>query len=99
MEFANFYNDRLAMRTVHLAHDADPVLAQNAPLWKALGYAHTGRVVQCSAAEPRLLEEANDASSTIAWNFAQHCQYLGTYLGPRIRPPKLGVLKPRFVPR
>ena len=79
--FARAFNDKLGARTTHLVHDLDPVLAQNQPLWNALGFVHTGSLVRCACREPRLLD-ANEESSGLPWNFADHAEYLGTTMGP-----------------
>lgn len=80
--FAASFDRALGERTLHLVHDLDPVLAQNQPLWNALGFVHTGQLVRCSATEPRLLREG-EAREGLPLNFADHAMYLGTYLGPR----------------
>mmetsp|Transcript_3690 Transcript_3690/g.12394 ORF Transcript_3690/g.12394 Transcript_3690/m.12394 type:complete len:268 (+) Transcript_3690:105-908(+) len=80
-QFAMRYDELLGERTTHYVHDLDPVLAQNQPLWNALGFAHTGRRVRCAAAEPRLLADG-DPSLGAPLNFADHGRYLGTVLGP-----------------
>jgi len=80
--FAASFDSVLGGATTHLVHDKDPVLAQNQPLWDALGYVHTGRLQRCAADSPVLLRE-DARSGGIAWNFADHAQYLGTYMGPR----------------
>ena len=62
----------------------DPVLAQNQPLWNALGFVHTGTLVSCAHDAPRLLGAGDEES---AWwrppplNFADHGLYLGTVMG------------------
>lgn len=91
-------------RTFHLVHDADPVLQQNRPLWDALGYAHTGRVVRCSSSKAVLFEErasgSEESGSGVAWNLVDHCRYLGTYMGPRIGKIRwTKYLKPNYSPR
>jgi len=81
--FASSFDAALGEQaTTNLYHDLDPVLAQNQPLWDALGFVHAGRLVRCSATEPRLLP-AEEARSGLPLNFADHALYLGTYLGPR----------------
>ena len=88
--------DAVGVSAVHLVHDADPVLQQNRPLWLALGFQHTGRVVPCSPDERKLFprsseqEEVDGGAASwpsgnggVAWNFLDHTRYLGTYLGPR----------------
>jgi len=85
-------------RTVHLVHDADPVLQQNKPLWAALGYEHTGRVVRCSPTEPVIFGEDSSAAGGLAWNFLDHCSYLGTYLGPRAPKVRWPKFKPVYRP-
>jgi pimeloyl-ACP methyl ester carboxylesterase len=81
--FAAAYNARLGGATTHLIHDLDPVIAQNQPLWDALGYVHTGRVVRCAADAPLLLPEERRGRG-IPWNFGDHARYLGTFMGPRV---------------
>ena len=80
--FADSFNSVHGATTTHLVHDLDPVLAQNQPLWNGLGFVHTGRVVRCSATEPRLLDD-DEGRSGLPLNFADHARYLGTFLGPR----------------
>ena len=101
VDFASKFDAALSgeERVVHLVHDADPVLQQNRPLWDALGYVHTGRVVRCSPDSPLLYNDDDEPGSAIAWNFADHCRYLGTYLGPRAETIKWRrLLKPNFRP-
>ena len=93
---------RLGERTVHFQHAKDPLLQQNQLLWRALGYAHTGRVVGCLPHQARLLEEvAGSSTDGPAWNIFEHCHYLDTYMGPRLAEltvPKLAQLvRPRRV--
>ena len=78
--FAASFDRALGEQTVHLVHDLDPVLAQNQPLWNALGFVHTGQLVRCSATEPRLLREG-EAREGLPLNIADHAMYLGTSLG------------------
>lgn len=80
--FASSFDRSLGTRTTHLVHDLDPVLAQNQPLWNALGFVHTGKLVRCSHAEPRFLCD-NERTFGLPLNFADHANYLGTYIGPR----------------
>jgi len=78
--FASSFDRLLGERTTHLVHDLDPVLAQNQPLWDALGFVHTGALLRCSASEPRLLSEGEPRTG-LPLNFADHALYLGTRLG------------------
>ena len=78
--FAASFDRRLGKRTTHLVNDLDPVLAQNQPLWNALGFVHTGTVVRCSASKPQLLDEGAPREG-LPLNFADHALYLGTRLG------------------
>ena len=78
--FARSFDRCLGEQTVHLVHDLDPVLAQNQPLWNTLGFVHTGKLVRCSASEPRLLDETEPREG-LPLNFADHALYLGTRLG------------------
>ena len=80
--FANSFDAVHGATTTHLVHDLDPVLAQNQPLWNALGFVHTGRILRCSATEPRLLDD-DDERTGLPLNFADHAKYLGTFIGPR----------------
>ena len=95
-DFAQTYDATMGSRTIHLVHDQDPVLQQNAQLWKSLGYAHTGEIVRCSPTEQTLLDSGGGG---LAWNFLDHCQYLGTYMGPRAPPIKWSSLKPVYRPK
>ena len=81
-QFAASFDSSLGESTTHLVHDLDPVLAQNQPLWDALGFVHTGRIVRVSATEPRLLPDSEPRSG-LPLNFADHAQYMGTFMGPR----------------
>ena len=80
--FAARFDSVLGARTTHLVHDADPVLAQNQPLWNFLGFVHTGRLVRCSPTEPRLLADDEERGVLPPVNFADHALYLGTFMGP-----------------
>ena len=79
--FASSFDGLLGERTTHLVHDADPVLAQNQPLWNFLGFVHTGQLVRCSPTEPRLLADDEERSVLPPTNFADHARYLGTTMG------------------
>ena len=81
--FASHFDSLLGVSTTHLVHDRDPVLAQNQPLWDLLGFVHTGKLLRCSATEPRLLQADEERSLLPPINFADHALYLGTYMGPR----------------
>ena len=85
--FASSFDRLLGRQTIHLVHDQDPVLAQNQPLWDALGFVHTGALVRCSASEPRLLRDGEPRTG-LPLNFADHALYLGTRLG--LDPLNLG---------
>ena len=50
--FAASFDRALGEQTVHLVHDLDPVLAQNQPLWNALGFVPTGQLVRCCSPPP-----------------------------------------------
>jgi hypothetical protein len=84
VSFAAAYDARLGGATTHLIHDEDPIIAQNQPLWDALGYAHTGTLVRCAAGEPVLLRPGERRGGGIPWNVGEHARYLGTFMGPRI---------------
>lgn len=79
-EFAADFDRALGARTTHIVHDLDPILAQNQPLWDLLGFVHTGRLLRCAAAEPRLLRDGEPPLG-LPVNFADHALYLGTTMG------------------
>ena len=76
----------------HLVHGADPILANNNPLWDRLGFVRSGAEIRCDPFKPRILAAHSDVDnenrdvgvSRVPWNIADHCRYLGIYLGPRL---------------
>ncbi|CAM9641110.1 unnamed protein product, partial [Heterosigma akashiwo] len=74
---------------LHLAHDKDPVLANNKVLWDTLDFEHVGVELQCDPNTPNVYyDEIEQQGSTVlggvAWNIVDHCNYLGIFVGPRI---------------
>ena len=73
----------------HLIHNADPILANNKPLWDQLGFVNTGTELHCDPYGPTVYDE-NELSSLpnngkkLAWNVLDHCNYLGVFMGPRL---------------
>ncbi|KAG7342528.1 lipase class 3 [Nitzschia inconspicua] len=70
---------------INLIHSKDPILQQNQPLWDALGYAVVGREMLCASDQPKTFHnETTLDKSVVAFNFWDHCMYLGTFVGPRL---------------
>jgi predicted lipase len=70
---------------VNLIHSKDPILQQNQPLWDALGFAVVGREVLCESQTPSIYPSVSTLDKTVlAYNFWDHCMYLGTFVGPRL---------------
>ena len=84
----------------HVVHDKDPILSNNGPLWKQLGFVRSGVEISCDPYQPRLLfmtttsSDSNDPTNDVGsrskgftippWNIVDHCKYLGLYVGPRL---------------
>jgi hypothetical protein len=81
----------------NLVHSKDPILQQNQAVWDALGFAIVGQEVLCESERPMVYDWSGDdlrsASLTgtskldktaLAFNFWDHCVYLGTFVGPRL---------------
>uniref|UniRef100_A0A7S4SLZ2 Fungal lipase-type domain-containing protein n=1 Tax=Ditylum brightwellii TaxID=49249 RepID=A0A7S4SLZ2_9STRA len=83
--FASHINEELlADCTIRLIiHESDPILAQNKPLWDRMGFESTGEEIICDPYRS-IIYDQSDKPSVVAWNFIDHCQYLGTFVGPRI---------------
>ncbi|KAG7363725.1 lipase class 3 [Nitzschia inconspicua] len=70
---------------INLIHSKDPILQQNQPLWDALGFAVVGREMVCASDQPKTFNnETTLDKSVVAFNFWDHCMYLGTFVGPRL---------------
>jgi len=71
----------------HVVHDADPVLANNKVLWDTMGFESTGEEIVCDPHSPTIYRSRDEQPSSggVAWNILDHCNYLGTFVGPRIR--------------
>ena len=84
--FASSFDAALGKQTTtNLYHDLDPVLAQNQPLWDALGFVHAGRTAagQGGLARCPLLAAARAAARRIS--SAPAC--LGLPSAPDWSPP------------
>ena len=94
--FARYVNKKALPDTVisHLVHGADPILANNGPLWEQLGFERTGTEVLCDPYVSKLFGEqegngeaaGGDGIKLPPWNIIDHCKYLGVYVGPRWPP-------------
>jgi len=88
--FARYVNTVALTGTAiqHMVHDADPILANNGPLWEQLGFERSGVTVKCDPFEAKVYSEfdTNDDvdSSYIPWNILDHCKYMGVFVGPRV---------------
>lgn len=76
---------------LHLVHDKDPVLANNKKLWDSLGFEDVGIELQCDPDSPTVYFDENKQKggrsslfAHFAWNIAQHCNYMGVFVGPRM---------------
>mmetsp|Transcript_19613 Transcript_19613/g.29488 ORF Transcript_19613/g.29488 Transcript_19613/m.29488 type:complete len:286 (+) Transcript_19613:306-1163(+) len=73
---------------INLVHDKDPVLANNQKLWDALGFENVGVELQCDPKSPSVYTEEKPKESSMfgnfAWNFVDHCNYMGVFVGPRL---------------
>ena len=87
--FASYVNDEALASTdiKHIVHSADPILANNGPLWEKLGFERSGSTLQCDPFEPRVWgSNANQDRdrNIVPWNILDHCKYLGVFVGPRL---------------
>eukprot|EP00547_Thalassionema_nitzschioides_P003512 CAMPEP_0194204570 /NCGR_PEP_ID=MMETSP0156-20130528/4053_1 /TAXON_ID=33649 /ORGANISM="Thalassionema nitzschioides, Strain L26-B" /LENGTH=260 /DNA_ID=CAMNT_0038930615 /DNA_START=126 /DNA_END=908 /DNA_ORIENTATION=+ len=76
-------------KITHLVHSADPVLANNKPLWDQLGFVNTGTELQCDPYSTTVYNKSEPSSllsdgKKVAWNILDHCNYLGVFMGPRL---------------
>ena len=74
---------------LHIAHDKDPVLANNKQLWNTLGYENVGIEMKCDRNSPTIYTEKvstdeEEQSGSFAWNILDHCYYMGVFVGPRL---------------
>ena len=81
---------------VNLVHSKDPILQQNQALWDATGFAICGQEVLCESdtavvyewdeaiRSNALVGESKLDRTALAFNFWDHCMYLGTFVGPRL---------------
>lgn len=87
--FAAFV-DETALRDAtvrHIVHGADPILANNGPLWGRLGFRRSGSEVRCDPDEARVYaggEGYDVAVRRVPWAIIDHCKYLGIFVGPRL---------------
>ena len=76
---------------LHLVHDKDPVLANNQKLWNQLGFENVGVELQCEPKSPVVYANGGDQNKkrslfgSFAWNIVDHCNYMGVFVGPRLR--------------
>lgn len=89
--FVRHVNDGALANTdiKHIVHDYDPILFNNGPLWKKLGFERSGMTLECDPHEARILsKERNDNTLGLRippFNILDHCKYLGVFVGPRLR--------------
>lgn len=73
----------------HIVHGADPILENNRPLWKKLGFKRSGEEIRCDPFAERIFEEEELGTEIsvrmVPWNILDHCKYLGVYIGPRLK--------------
>jgi len=71
----------------HIVHDADPILANNGPLWEKLGFERSGSTIKCDPFEAKIYSDSDKddgSSSYVPWNILDHCKYMGVFVGPRV---------------
>eukprot|EP00980_Cylindrotheca_fusiformis_P010413 scaffold2315_cov113-Cylindrotheca_fusiformis.AAC.6 len=75
---------------LHLVHRKDPVLANNKKLWDNIGFENVGIELECDPDSPTVYTDVHSTKIGVssrfnfAWNLAQHCRYLGIFVGPRL---------------
>jgi hypothetical protein len=68
----------------NLIHSYDPILQQNQALWDALEFHVIGEERVCESRVHTIYETNQLRQDVFAWNFLDHCWYLGIFVGPRI---------------
>ena len=92
---ADFWNNEVFGSAIvqNYIHTKDPILRQNGPLWDSLGFGILGTEVPCEpyeavAYQSESSKREHDARPLpLAWNILDHCNYLGTFVGPRLIQP------------
>lgn len=69
---------------VNLIHSHDPILRQNQPLWDKLGFEVVGDERLCEKDSVQVYETGDFEKDVVAWDFLNHCRYLGLFVGPRL---------------
>lgn len=75
---------------LHLVHSKDPVLANNQKLWDSMGFDNVGIELDCDPTSPIVYmdekkPEKKGLFGNFAWNIVDHCNYMGVFVGPRMR--------------
>lgn len=73
-----------AASVINLIHSHDPILRQNQPLWDRLGFEVVGDERLCEKDSVRVYETGEFKQDVVAWDFLDHCRYLGLFVGPRL---------------
>ena len=72
-------------KIINFIHSKDPILQQNQPLWDALNFYIVGKEMVCEPTKPIIYPTQSKLdTSVMAFNFYDHCQYLGIFVGPRL---------------
>eukprot|EP00529_Nitzschia_sp_RCC80_P025977 CAMPEP_0113511786 /NCGR_PEP_ID=MMETSP0014_2-20120614/38950_1 /TAXON_ID=2857 /ORGANISM="Nitzschia sp." /LENGTH=345 /DNA_ID=CAMNT_0000408017 /DNA_START=163 /DNA_END=1200 /DNA_ORIENTATION=- /assembly_acc=CAM_ASM_000159 len=72
-----------ARAVCNLIHSYDPILRQNQALWDSLGFKAVGQERICSMDQLKVYDTSTLQTDVLAWNFLDHCRYLGIFVGPR----------------
>lgn len=75
---------------LHLVHNKDPILANNQKLWDSMGFVSVGIEMECDPTLPIVYQEKKKEENkglfgNFAWNIMDHCNYMGVFVGPRMR--------------
>mmetsp|Transcript_38728 Transcript_38728/g.93624 ORF Transcript_38728/g.93624 Transcript_38728/m.93624 type:complete len:295 (+) Transcript_38728:72-956(+) len=74
---------------LHLVHSKDPVLANNKKLWDSMGFEDVGIELECDPTLPIVYKEKKPEKKGLfgnfAWNIVDHCNYMGVFVGPRMK--------------
>jgi len=104
--FAEHFRRTVHAPAIHLVHDDDEVLQSNTQRWDDLGFEHVGRMVDCAKDAACLLEAGSGAAEcpitgapkggppSLQGVFVDHCNYLGVYIGVRLRHPSVWLRRP-----
>jgi len=89
---AEYWNNEVLGSAIvqNYVHTKDPILRQNGPLWDSLGFGILGTEIPCEPYEPVAYQSESSKREhdarplPLAWNILDHCNYLGTFVGPRL---------------